>query len=116
MQVVLTFGTVTLGWAFFRLSEFADIRTVIARVFLMDRAVPYTALNPVLTRVDALVFMLILLVAVLLDVSRRRRLSMECVPSTPRRIVAELVYCNVLIIPLILVGDLGIRDFVYHGF
>jgi len=115
-QRVLTFAVVTVGWVFFRLSDFGSISIVLQRIGLVNLDVPYLALNPILLRTDSLWFVLILVSAVALDSSRAFRAALERVPETPRRIVGDLAYMNWLFLTLVLLGDLGVRDFTYFGF
>jgi D-alanyl-lipoteichoic acid acyltransferase DltB (MBOAT superfamily) len=115
-QRVLTFGVVTLGWVFFRLSDISNIRVTLERMLFVNLEIPYTALNPILTRPDSRWFILILLSAIILDSSRAFRSALDRVPESSRHVVGELAYVNWFFVTLVLLGDLGVRDFTYFGF
>jgi D-alanyl-lipoteichoic acid acyltransferase DltB (MBOAT superfamily) len=115
-QRVLTFGVVTLAWVFFRLSDFSSIGAALERMAFVNTDVAYTSLNEILTRADSGWFFLILLSAIILDSSREFRASLDRVPESSGRIIGELAYVNWLCVTLVLLGDLGVRDFTYFGF
>lgn len=115
-QRVLTFAVVTMAWVFFRLSDFADICVVFKRMSLLNTDVPYGSLNTLLTRSDSLWFVLILLTAIVLDSSNGVRAALRRVPSRSEHVIRELVFVNWLVVTLVLLGDLGVRDFTYFRF
>jgi alginate O-acetyltransferase complex protein AlgI len=116
LRTLATFTVVTVAWVLFRLSQFHDIQVVLARMFFLNAEVPYSALHPALIKLDASVFGGVLLLALVLDGSRRRAVGLEVAPRTSRAMVAELAFCNLLILPVVLLGDLGVRDFIYYRF
>lgn len=115
-QRLLTFGIVTVGWVFFKVSELTTIGVVLRKIAAIDAGVPYLTLNGLLMRPDSLWFVAILIGAVGLDSSRGFRQSLEGLPHSPRRIVGDLAYVNWMAITLMLLGDLGVRDFTYFRF
>jgi len=115
-RVATTFALVSLGWVFFRLSDFSDIGLVFARVLLIDSAVPYGGMNPVITDLRSMLTIGLLVTAVALDSWRRLPLVLVDAPKTPRELAAELAVVNVIGIALLLFGNKGAADFVYFRF
>jgi D-alanyl-lipoteichoic acid acyltransferase DltB (MBOAT superfamily) len=115
-RVALTFLVVTVGWVFFRLSDASNIRVALARMTFLNTDVPHFVMNAALTRVDTLWFVLILTTGVLLDASRGFHAALERLPDSPRDVIGDLAYVNWLLVTLVLLGDLGVRDFTYFQF
>lgn len=116
LAVPLTFAIVTTGWIFFRLPDMATIREAFRRIAGLDIAVPYSAVNPVLLQPGTVIFGLILLSALVLDSSDTFRTSLRRIPNSRKQIAGELAYVNWIVLALLLLGDLGVRDFTYRGF
>lgn len=115
-QRLLTFGVVTMGWVFFRVSDLQIAGVVLRKIAAVDDIVPYSTLNGLLLRPDSLWFVVILTSAVVLDSSRAFRQSLEGLPQSPRRLIGDLAYVNWMTLTLVLLGDLGVRDFTYFRF
>ena len=115
-QRALTFGVVTFGWILFRLSDVSDIATVLERIAFLNADIAYGSLNTALIRTDTAWFLLILVSAIALDSSRRCGTALHRVPESNRHVIGELAYVNWMVVGLVLLGDLGVRDFTYAGF
>ena len=115
-QRVATFGVVTLGWILFRSADFSEVRTILDGIAGFGGSVPYLALNELLTRTDSVAFMLLLLCALWLDASRGFRAALDQVPTSSRSLLGELAYVNGFAVAILLLGDLGVRDFTYFRF
>lgn len=112
----LVFTIVTVGWILFRSPDFNTVGTVLHRVALFDESKPWLALNDVFSQPDSRWFIVFMLAAIMLDASSRFRAVLEEVPNSGRRLAGELAYVNLFAVSLVLLGDLGIRDFTYFQF
>jgi len=116
VQRCLTFAGVTFAWILFRLSDFADISLVLARVFYLDTDTPYSAIAPLFVQPTTIVVVTLLASAVALDYSQAALRLIDRIPETTREIVAELAVVNWFVVTLGLTSASGVRDFIYFRF
>lgn len=112
----VVFTIVTLGWILFRSPDFSTVGIVLSRIAVFDESRPWLALNDVFCQPDSRWFLVLMLAAIMLDASSRFRAVLEEVPNSGRRLAGELAYVNLFAVSLVLLGDLGIRDFTYFQF
>lgn len=115
-QRMLVFMVVTCGWVLFRSPDFDTVTLAVARIAFVDASTSWFALHEIFWRPDSLWFLVLLLVAVTLDASSRFRRALEEVPDSGYRLARELAYVNLFAVSLVLLGDLGVRDFTYFQF
>jgi alginate O-acetyltransferase complex protein AlgI len=111
----VVFGVVTFGWILFRSPNLSIAWIAVQRIAFVD-GTQWSALNDIFRRPDSLWFLVLLIVAVGLDASKQFRLTLEQMPTSPGRLVRELVYVNAFVVSMLLFGDLGVRDFTYFQF
>lgn len=115
-QRLLVFTIVTCGWVVFRAPDLGSVSIVFGRILGVDGATSRFAMHGVFWRSDSLWFLALALIAVTLDASPRFRAALERVPDSGPGLAGELAYVNLFAVSLVLLGDLGVRDFTYFQF
>jgi D-alanyl-lipoteichoic acid acyltransferase DltB (MBOAT superfamily) len=115
-QVAVCFSAVSLAWLFFRVENMSAALDVLTSVGGWVASGAPLALAPVVHRPDTLVFVLLLALAFVLDSTRAAERVLESVPATSAQVGAELALVNTIALAVVLLGDLGGRQFIYFRF
>jgi D-alanyl-lipoteichoic acid acyltransferase DltB (MBOAT superfamily) len=113
---IFVFCMISFVWLFFRVESLPEIVVGLKKLALLDTSVPFAHLGNVYSSSTTIVFVGILALAYGLHVSGVVSRAVETVPMTIPQIVRELALVNSFVIPLLLVGDIGTRDFIYFRF
>lgn len=112
--VASCFAIVTFGWLFFRVSDIGDIGMFVMRILSWDSPSLARVLDPF--QANTVTFLVALAVAVALDWTGIANRVTDVVPRNRREFALELVVVNTAVLGLVLIGDLGTRDFIYFQF
>lgn len=116
ISMLSTFTLVSLAWVPFRLATLDQVKDTILTMFGGLASIPWATLSPVLWRADAVFIVGICLFFLWADGSGLVRRVTETIPATRRGIAAEIGLVNTMSILLLLIGDLGTREFIYFRF
>jgi len=113
---ILVFSMVSFAWLFFRVESLTEIVVGLKKLLLLDTTVSFVQIGDVYNSYVTFVFVGILALTYCLHVSGVISRSVEMIPRTTPQIARELALVNSFIIPILLVGDIGTRDFIYFRF
>lgn len=116
VRVWVCFSAVSFAWLFFRVEDLGQIGNILSKMSAWAGAGAPLVLAPLFFHVDTIVFVLLLALALTLDSTRWIEGVIDSVPATPRQIGRELAVINTIAVAVVLLGDLGSREFIYFRF
>ena len=113
---ILVFSVISFAWLFFRVESLSEIVVGLKKLLLLDTTIAFVQIGDVYNGYITFVVVGILALTYCLHVSGVISSAVETIPGTTPQIARELALVNYFIIPLLLVGDIGTRDFIYFRF
>jgi len=116
IQTTFVFLLVSLTWVFFAVPGIRNASGILRRIFSWELIASFGTIVEVFSRHDYTYYLLCAVLFFMIDSLGIIRLVTDKVPANKYELTRELVVINSLAVSVLLIGDIGVRRFIYMQF